>query len=457
VTTLYLIESHLKEEKIMGKSLLGKYEIALEAIAFQSTHFGKLLENIFQEIKDTGVSDPTELTKLGFDRVILKAIEDHTNLIIPKLEFLDKTIVNANVEYRIDYAKHILNHSFIKNINLKSDDAEKILQRLQAAKEETYVDLRTGKVYGVFKEIGQVVRLGLGLIYEPELTPAKATAALLHEIGHVITYCEYFDRFSTTNQVVAALARSVEKDPPEKRKIAFTTAEKILKLRDGAFGGIEQSDNVASISTIVIDAALREQPLLESTQYDQTSFEQLADNYVVRCGYGRQLIELLDHLPNKRSYSQANVGGRTGAAIAGVALMQTLYIFGGGLLTVLTGGAGAVFTYAMVSIVLGGVTNYDYTYDSLKVRMKRAKEQMIENLKNSELPPQSQKEVITELERVDKIITKTPELKTGIFDKVSNYLMSKNRTLKEKIELQRELEELAHNDLYVAAAKLRNF
>ena len=198
----------------MGKSLLGKYEPALEAIAFQPTHFGKLLENIFQEIRDSGVRSADALDNIGFGKALEAAIRDHTNF-NTKIVFLEDSF-KMFVETKIRNMRHPFVSKEIKQAKASEGSAERVLQELARYKEVNSIDLKTGKVYGAFKDIAEKTGIGVALILHPDITPAHCAAALLHEIGHAEGGCEFYDKFHTTNQVLAAVSRSVEVDSPEK-------------------------------------------------------------------------------------------------------------------------------------------------------------------------------------------------------------------------------------------------
>lgn len=444
----------------MGKSLLGKHELALEAIAFQPTHFGKLLENIFQEMRDTGVKSAKGFYDLGFDKLIIKAIEDHTKLVIPKIEIIDTPSIAVAMEFQIDYAKHIFNPTDIKNITINSSTAEKILERLSKIKEDSWVDLKNNKVYGRYKEICSKLILSIGTITDERLTPAMAAAGTLHEIGHAIAYCEFFDRFNTTNQILAAVARSIKTDDIPARKAVFTTAARLLNIRDSALDGLEENEDLTSVSVIMLDASLKNQPMLDSGAYDTTSYEAMADNYAARCGYGRPLIEFIEIIPEYDKRTELAATGlsmrKKGAAVTFGVFSAMAFLLMPALTAVLAATQTAAIYYATMSIIFGGETSKDYTYDGTKIRMKRVKEQLIEYLKDSTVPNDQRKRTLEDLEKIDQIISKTTHAKVALFDRISNFLYAKNKTLKTRIELQRDLEELAHNELFVAAAKLRS-
>ena len=435
----------------MGKSLLGKYEPALEAIAFQPTHFGKLLENIFQEIRDSGVRSADALDNIGFGKALEAAIRDHTNF-NTKVVFLEDSF-KMFVETKIRSMRHPFVSKEIKQAKASEGSAERVLQELARYKEVNSIDLKTGKVYGAFKDIAEKTGIGVALILHPDITAAHCAAALLHEIGHAEGVCEFYDKFHTTNQVLAAVSRSVEVDPPEKKKVVFTTASKILGGTPKLLDGLENVADQTTVATVVIDASFKSVSLVDSDHYDETSFEQVADQYVARCGYGRPLLELISLSENKHHPKPITTGGVKLAVFAAMLVA----LIGSTPLALSTLAVAPAAAYCYAAITEGGTSRYNLTYDTVKVRMKRVREQIIEYVKDKNLSSEEVKKTLSDLEKTEMLINTVSEPKEALFDRISNYLMKKNRTLKEVMELQRDLEELAHNELYVAAAKLRNF
>ena len=93
-----------------------------------------------------------------------------------------------------------------------------------------------------------------------------------------------------------------------------------------------------------------------------------------------------------------------------------------------------------------------YRYDDLKIRYLRIKEQAIERLKDKNLKASDKKQLLEDIEYMQKIIDRTVVFKS-IVDRLYNLLPS-NKKIRNDVELQRQLEMLNANDLFIGASKL---
>lgn len=432
-----------------------RINICLEAVAFQNDNFGKTLAALVEDIRESGILTVKELTNQKFNQRFSDIVKEYTNLEVP-FYFVD-TISNLAVVYNIRQVSHPLDAGGAK-ISPTADKVEAVIETLQKENDRTYVDLATGKVYGNFVKSGIALGINVDLLLGSRrkfdiLTPDELAASILHEIGHLLTYCEYTQRFSLTNVILATMARSIQKNDPVKRKAIYTSLAKLVDLPSNAFDEVAESDDFGSVAPTVIDKCLELPSQLGSGKYDYVSAEALADNYVTRCGYGRHLLNVLAK-SGRPTDDYRNYDGKP-YHFPMYALSASI-IIGGivGLFSVFSAVAGAACVYSAYSILTGGATTYDYTYDTLKVRMKRIREVMVEKLKDSELPAAEKKTVLNDLEKADFLINQTADAKHKIFDRIADYLFKSNRSLKNQIKLQRELEEIASNDLFIKAAQL---
>jgi len=92
-------------------------------------------------------------------------------------------------------------------------------------------------------------------------------------------------------------------------------------------------------------------------------------------------------------------------------------------------------------------------YDDLKDRYKRVRMQYIDVLKYGDIPAENKKRAIDAIKQLDEIIDRTRNFKT-LKTIVSNWIFTKNRNTKADIELQKMLEQLAHNDLFLKSSEL---
>jgi hypothetical protein len=192
---------------------------------------------------------------------------------------------------------------------------------------------------------------------------------------------------------------------------------------------------------------------LKNCKYDETSSEQLADNFAARFGYGRELISALEHFyiltPERSSFAAfisfiieflvVQIGG-TAALIVGIAGVPELIIFG--------------IMMMFLTFIFAGEEHHDYTYDRLKLRYKRIRDQYIEMIEKANLTKAELTIAIADVHAMDSIIKDT-RIYRGPSSLIADFCWAPNRSAKEAILLQQLLEELAHNDLFLKAAEMK--
>jgi hypothetical protein len=106
-----------------------------------------------------------------------------------------------------------------------------------------------------------------------------------------------------------------------------------------------------------------------------------------------------------------------------------------------------------ITILASGDNHRDFTYDDLDVRYKRIREQTIVYLKNKQLDAEEIKRCLDDLEFFDSALKKVGSSQ-GVITKIANMVLPGARKESKAIELQRDLEALAANDLFAKAATL---
>lgn len=431
------------------RALIDPATLSMEAIGFQPTLFGKALAAQIQAIRDSGIIDEAVLESEGYVKTLEKIIEDYTNIVV-------KVVLGPKL-FGAAYAgvKYSGHHPFMTDKDrqfFRTAKADAIIEHMAKIKEKTYVDLIKGKVYGNYRTQGIMVAINTKLVTDSNLLiPDEVASVLLHEIGHILGNCEYSSRYTTTNFILAALARSIEKDTPEQRTVVYKKIADLLDVPAKQFDGVTNSEDLGGVAPIVIDMCLSLPAQLGSGKYDYTSSEALADNYVAKCGYGRHLLTSFDKLGLGKDYHKD--WGVTANHF------PTLFapLIGGTVAALTTLGVGAAvfaLAYPILAVMTGGNKSYDYTYDTLKTRMKRVNEVMIEHLKDSSLPKSDKERILDDLSKAQIIINNTKDAQHQLFDRIANYLFKSNKSIQSQMDLQRDLEELSANQLFVQAAKL---
>ena len=448
----------------MGKkSLFGALSLGLASIDFQTDGFGKDIEEQLTIIREK-YKKPEELFDCKEKKVLDSIIYKRTGLMVG-IEF------NTDITAAVDVPTINKNHVLINNAfrgDYHSSTAIGLLEKIKKNKLVNIINLKKAKVSGIFSELPSIILVSGKEFMKKKLSVAEYTAVILHEIGHIFVSYEFINRTSTTNQVLAAVCRSVQdKDDFKTKEIIFKEASELVKGKGEAITSLVNERDLTVISTVIIKSGI-EDAISENgmSEYDATSFEQLADNFSARFGYARDLITGLDKL-HKDSFLSAETSRvsyfiifliQSFILFIQLARIALLFILGG---TILAAGAyGILLLNVFLSLLFlasfsfMGAKNKDYTYDTLKVRHLRIKEQLVERIKNKNLSKKEVQSILEGIEASEKVIKET-YIYAGPLEILSNFVFSSNSDVKTGIDLQRELETLSSNDFFIKSATLQ--
>lgn len=435
------------------KSILS---ISTEMIDIQSNDFGNSLEAIITKIYskiDNGEittysqmkqsSELAELEKTIFDRTGIK-VNIH----------VDGMAAGILPLYSNKHSIFILD--IFRGTNFKIHEQEKVLKKI--VNKKGYIDLAKAKVSGIFSEYNHHLYLNIYVMKTTyNISPAELTGIILHEIGHAFEMFEYSDRVSTVNQVLSNAAKEIFSDKKEKNLVYIyrelqsinksVTEEEIEKMVNG--------NRVISgyylFKAVFGSDFLNFKNQTKNEVYDRTSFEQLADNFAARFGYGRELISSLEKMHGAYDISKNN------AIAAMTILIETLFLL---LCTMAIVASGSIFfmmagAFSLwIGLICSGEATRDMTYDELQTRYKRIRNQYAEVLKYKEISKDELKYTIDNIKFMDKIINET-YINKGLFRSIANVIFSSNRKAVNSIEEQKVLEDLVHNDLFLKSAELK--
>ena len=134
----------------------------------------------------------------------------------------------------------------------------------------------------------------------------------------------------------------------------------------------------------------------------------------------------------------------------------------GPILTAIVSGPGAALRVAARTFYLfiftdngsaRGISNYLIVYDTARVRFARIREQAIEHIKQTKMSKEDKQGVLKAIEVIDKYIDET-KVHTPLLTRLFN-MFGDNKRVIDQMELQRQLERLAANDLFIGAARLQ--
>jgi hypothetical protein len=183
--------------------------------------------------------------------------------------------------------------------------------------------------------------------------------------------------------------------------------------------------------------------------YNGNTCEQLADQFAARHGAGRELVTGLARL-----YDNYGVDIRMSHKVQFVADLVGSSLYAGAILVMLgvAPPIGLLFTALMAFVVF--TAEPDNTYDQMKDRCVRVRNDMMEQIKKRELDKNELKILTDKVQFMDDFIHGMSSYQT-LFIRFLNIVRPLWAENKRQYDLARELETLVSNDLFLASAKLR--
>jgi len=441
--------------------------IATEAIHFQGDGFFKDLLADLATFPTDQRAAASNAEWENLEKRLSKTVLDRTGLII---NFDLAVGATGSIFFtRLDWS-HIFNsYDFVA-----IDNNDEIIKSINAFKKELSVSLDLKKCVAtgsISKTIHGELSMSREMLYKEafgaKFTDEEYCSLLLHEIGHFWTSLEFLDRSVSTNQVLAELQRDLlNVKEPSKRATIIRTAGKDLGIDRNVVQSIENAEDMV-VSTVLLSngmKAIRTQS--GHSFYDMNTFEMLADQYAARHGAGAHLFSALNKLmkwnPDYSMQDRATLYYTQAARFVG-GLVAT--VLGGGLVAT---GAPFMVIIGIVAAILGvgliskeDVSPFEPMYDSNHGRLVRLRNQQVQAIKvalargNTKFNAAYVKQLNEELAFMDKVL-KLGSSEPTLVSKVFAFFNANAANRQANVTFQRQLEGLAHNDLYAKAAALKS-
>lgn len=419
--------------------------LALEAIAFQDKAFFTDLTAAVQAVMDMPSNwQPSKLRLEQFYASkemlnICTVVKKHTNI---ALEYVGAgSNAGPAIGTSVLTKNHIFHNYRMKNrlLNVETLQPPDLAAAMKEGMLAGTVDMANNKVTGIFSELNNCLLIPAYWFYLSKSNPVylnadEIAAVLLHEVGHAFTNLEFLGRSFSTNQVLAGVSRALSSNDARIKEVVFSTASSLEKLTPEQTAALKACENEKEAAVILLSAAvLNSRSSLGDSVYDSVSCEQLADQYAARCGAAKALIFALD---------KTNLGGLRKARSTYDALVILTFVV-------------STFGLGFLALLMFSSNNYGYvaTYDNYASRIRRVKHELIEQLKDTELSREQKQTIVEEIAMVDKL-EKLGNDNLSWMDTFSYFTNPVFRSRHNFQELQKELEKLAHNNLFVKAAQL---
>lgn len=317
------------------------------------------------------------------------------------------------------------------------------------------VDLARSKVTGVFSELNCVLNMPSywvsGKFQGGGFTAAELSAITLHEIGHLFTGFEYLWHSVTTNQVLAGVAKGLDESADQhERELIMISAARALQLDEAELKTLAQNGTNKAATILILQESTRFSPSeIGSNPYDMNNWEQLADQFAARHGAQRDLITALD----KVHRLTGDIATRSTGKYVALEVIKVLLFLGTIGLAVTTGPGAIVPFFILWAWILGDGPG-DSLYDRPGVRLKRIRDQLVEQIKDRSLSKEVIERLKEDIVAVDKLL-ETVKDRFQWISIIGNFLSGERRNRLKQEKLQQELETLSANDLFVKSAELK--
>lgn len=426
---------------------------ACESISTQVDDFGERLEAMVTILVDEITASQEAHPKLSTHHPVIEKI---AGLIYDRLGMKVDLVTNEHLAAIFPFYAN-KNHVFLVDFlrgNISDREQNKIIRQIN---EKTgTVNLQTAKLTGIFSEYEHPLYINfVALVKMYDMTAAEITAVMLHELGHGFYCCYYSARMDQTNQVLASIWRNLTGTEHGDLEYIYKELKDITPDVKK-----EEIDRVLNGNRVVAGAAwfkiavqiVKSQML--NDKYDETGFEQRADNFAARFGYGKPLVLSLDKLfhgsPEKSTAILTFVQILNAAFTLGMIAMIFLVLIPPLAIT------GIYFAFlSWFILLLNKEDNQSYTYDKLKQRYVRLRQDLIDQLKNTKLHRDKVKELLDGVYAMDESIKETRNV--NLFsNRLANLLWRAGaKKILTSVEDQQLMEALASNDLFLRAAELQ--
>ena len=415
---------------------------SLEIIDYQGDNFYKQLKEAISKIR----TNPELTTRVVFESGIEQLIFDRLGMRI-ELAVLNDPEPNAAISIPpVDK-----NHVFVRPFTQYGENSfGRVISYFDSDKSRIgTVDIHKVRVGGVFSQIPLNLYINTGH-FNPAFTDGEIAATILHELGHGFTYFFYLLHSTLCNYISAYTASAVAGANGDKERTLII--EKGLRVMGIDGVGVREflTQTPEQISTTMQSLYINQtsNQLRSETgfgMYELRACEQLADWFAVRFGAGLELATGMEKLykDGKRVQLANTMRSRV--------MWQSALLYGAYLIS---------FTIPFPKI-FSEVFRDDSIriYDRDDDRIKYMRQNLIDLIKDAKLPDAARKDLlkqIDEIKEVEKRVSKDiGKGHSSIVLFLKDKLIPNYRRNVKAVELQKNIEEMLYNEVYVQAAKFQ--
>jgi hypothetical protein len=319
-----------------------------------------------------------------------------------------------------------------------------------------WVDLKLGRVNGVYSKLICRVCIPDELLKDRDYTSEEIAGVLLHELGHLFSYFETM-AYSVASNVVISTATDALMGMSEKSEKV-----RLISQVNSLFGNHDKEtvEAIAESREASVVRALLLRTFEEGEQrrtkhlssegdnapYNTRSIEYMADQFAIRHGAALALASA-QHKMAKLNHP--NYDSSRASFMAMQATRLTLLI-----LTTAVNPVLGIVVGAIASMALTLDAHFaDYSGDPSE-RIARMKADLVQLLKNTRLNAKFRQQILQDIDAIDALRDQIKE-HSGIFRYLWRNIIPTGRRQVKIREFQKGLEDLINNDLFIHANRLR--
>jgi hypothetical protein len=463
-------EHEIIQLAFLSSMTTSKKKVSLESIAFQGTAFFDALTEQFGKWREaarrnySGETGDPQVHLMAEASALSSVIAQHTGLNIGFVMPADGTAgLAAGIYWPYIRNGHLFDvaHGLYTAASRQGRDLEGLFKKHKGGFLKGSVDMRENRVSGFFSEVPFQMYIRTSFILNNDFSNQELAAIVLHEVGHAFTLCEYINRTVLTNQVLADVAQAKTSKQPDHLKLVLLRAASTQHLSPAQKDVLLKAKDLKE--TVVCAYAIAEEQSrmeLGYSVYDLTSCEQLADQYVSRCGASRPLTMALSkfwnaHWEEDTRFKRLARGSFSLAfTLAGAGILGALFGPLGAVITTL--GVGYLATAEGLSTAKAALVD---SYDDPASRLRRVRNDLVNHLKDTALDRAQLQSTLADLEEIDRLTEKAeeayPDKTANLWHYAALFFSGVYRQHFDMEQLQKQLETLANNNLFVQAAKLK--
>jgi hypothetical protein len=387
-------------------------------------------------LRADGTFSTAQLEKINFTEIIRKRTRMWTVVSIDRDIGINAYVVLPSMDK---------NHVFIEDCYKPWTTSKEATSVIHALGKPLLgaVNVQDCTVSGAYEKVLAPMVLGAQLLRSNKFSDLEVAAIILHELGHLWTYFQFLGVYVRTALVSGVVAKAaMDCDDVDERAQLISEGAKVLGLEHINSLNIaklpKEHVNNAVQALFLTESVIRNRTESNNADYELRACEQLADQFAARHGAGCDLVTGLD-----RMWRVYNVSSTISPAMH--VFIEVAKITGM-LISII--GVPCLAIYIMIANPM------QKTYDDPAQRIAFIKQQLITELKSERTTDLRRVSLLGDIAVIEGIEDGLTDRRTFIEWMITNLQPTARRSLKSE-QVQKQIEALANNDLFVHAAKFQ--